>query len=57
MGSTQTETTELGAPELNVLVGEFLGVQRLEMLDRRLVIRQLISGVLRVLGQFQVDVS
>ena len=53
----KTEAAELRAPRLDVLVRKFLVVQRLEVLDWRLVVRELVRGVLRVLGELQADVA
>lgn len=57
MSSGNTESTNLLSPELNILLGELLSVERLQVLDRRLVVRQLIGRVLRVLREFELSVS
>ena len=50
----EAETTKLCAPRLDILVGEALVVERLEVLDQRLFVRRLIGQVLRVLGELEV---
>jgi hypothetical protein len=50
MGARQTEPADLLSPELDVLVGELLAVERVKVLDGRLVVGELISRVLAVLG-------
>lgn len=55
--SRETESTELRSPELDVLVGELLVEDALEVLERRLVVRELVGRVLRVLGKLKGGVS
>lgn len=57
MRSGDTESTNLLSPVLNVLVGEFIMIQRLQVVHWRLVERQLIGRVLRVLGKLELGVS
>ena len=52
----KTEATELCAPCLDVLLGELLVVEPLQVLDRREVVRRLVRRVLRVLGELQASV-
>lgn len=57
MSARDTESTNLLSPVLNILVGEFVVVERLQVVDRRLVERQLVGRVLRILGKFELGVS
>ena len=50
------EPADLLPPELNVLFGELFAVERLDVVDGRLVVRELIGRVLRVLGQLELRV-
>jgi hypothetical protein len=53
MGTSDTESTDLLSPVLNVLLGVLGLVGRLEVLDGRLVVGKLIRRVLRVLGELE----
>ncbi len=53
VGTRETEATQLATPELQILVRELLLVLGLHVLQRRLVVRQLVSRVLRVLAELQ----
>jgi hypothetical protein len=57
VGASDTESANLLPPELHVLLRELLRVQALEVLDRRLVVRQLVGRVLRVLGELESAVT
>ena len=50
MRARQAEAAKLRAPRHDVLLREFLREERLEVLDGRHVVRELVDGVLRVLG-------
>ena len=52
----ETKAAELCTPSLHILVRELLVVERLEVLDRRLLVWELVGRVLRVLGELQADV-
>jgi hypothetical protein len=52
-----TESADLLSPVLDVLLRELALVQRLQVVDRRLVERQLVGRVLRVLGELELGVS
>lgn len=56
VGTGDTKSTDLLSPVLNVLLGVLGPVGGLEVLDGRLVIRQLISRVLRVFGELESGV-
>lgn len=56
VSTSDTESTNLLPPELNVLVGELFAVERSNVLDGRLVVRELIGRVLRVLGELELSV-
>lgn len=57
MGAGNTESADLLPPELHVLLRELLRVQALEVLHGRLVVRQLVGRVLRVLGELESAVT
>jgi hypothetical protein len=57
MSTSDTESTDLLSPELDVLLGELGSVLDLQMLDRRPVVWELIGRVLRVLGELELTVS
>ena len=54
--AAQAEAAELRAPRLDVLVGVLFIVERLEVFDRGLFVRELVGRVLRVLGELETDV-
>jgi hypothetical protein len=57
VSTSDTESTDLLSPELDVLLGELGSVLDLQMLDRRPVVWELIGRVLRVLGELELTVS
>jgi hypothetical protein len=57
VSTSDTESTDLLSPELDVLLGELGSVLDLEMLDRRPVVWELIGRVLRVFGELELTVS
>lgn len=56
VSTSDTESTNLLPPELNVLVRELFTIERSNVLDGRLVVRKLIGRVLRVLGELELSV-
>lgn len=56
MRTSDTESTDLLSPVLDVLLRELGRVQLLQVLDRGLVEWQLVGRVLRVLGQLELSV-
>jgi hypothetical protein len=57
VSTSDTESSDLLSPELDILLGELLSVLHLEVLDGRPVVWQLIGRVLRVLGELELTVS
>jgi len=55
--SRDTESTDARPPELNVLVRVLRLELGFEVFERGLVVRKLVGGMLRVLGEFQSRVS
>jgi hypothetical protein len=53
MSAGDTEATNLTSPELNVLLWELFVVGRLKVLNRRLVVWELVGRVLAVLGKLE----
>ena len=55
--SRDTESTDARPPELNVLVRVLRLELGFEVFERGLVVRKLVGGMLRVLGEFESRVS
>lgn len=57
MSTGDTKSADLLSPVLDVLLRKLALVERLQVVDRRFVERQLVGRVLRVLGELELRVS